>query len=471
MSFTSVSFLNIFLPLTIILYFLVGFENKVKYKNFILTIASILFYAWCGIQYLILFIVIILINYLCARKLSYAKNKKRRLCLVITLDVVVLTIFKYFNFFVDNIEKIGQSVYNRDFAINEPLIPLPLGISFIVFQMIAFMVDVYKDEVKVDSVWDVVLFFMFFPQVVQGPILRYNDISSELKTRISTKENLCLGAERFIIGFVKKILVADKLVPLSNYIFSTVDFGVAIGYAWLGVICYAFVIYFDFSGYTDMAIGIAKIFGFDIPENFEHPYIAQSIQEFWQRWHITLSRWFKDYVYIPLGGNRKGKLASGRNIMIVFLLTGIWHGASWTFVIWGVWHGIFRIIEMIGLKKILQKIPVIFRYIYTWLIVLVGWVFFRADNIKHALLYIKSMFLPNDATYLHLGVLKYFDLQLVVVMLIAILFSMPIRKKIVSFISDKKLFVFYRILLCVLFFLAMASMLGSSVNPSIYEKF
>lgn len=337
------------------------------------------------------------------------------------------------------------------------------------FQIIAFSVDVYRGQAKEDSYMDYALYIMFFPQLVQGPIVRYKEMSSELKERIVSPHNLNYGAKRFMTGFCKKVLIADKMLAMSNATFGMTESGLPLGYAWLGILSYGFVIYFDFSGYSDMAIGLCEMFGFHIAENFNYPYIAKNIQEFWRRWHISLSSWFRDYVYIPLGGNRVEKWKIYCNLFIVFLLTGVWHGASWTFVIWGIFHGVFMLLERVGLKKCLEKIPEAFQHIYTLVIVLIGWVFFRADSLSQALTYMKAMFVPNDVTYVQISVLKLINPEFVVTFLFAVLLSTPIMKNI---FENKKWLKRAGDMICIILFVyAISTMLSTSFSPSIYTKF
>lgn len=395
MGFSTISFVFYFLPVSIIVYGLTSLKKSIKYKNIVLLIMSFLFYAWCGIQYLLLLLLIVIINYLGIVKMNRSVYKRYWMFCLTVFHIVILAFFKYGNFFNDHIEK-----------------TLPLGISFYVFQMVAYVIDIYQGEEEEKSIVDYGLFIMFFPQLIEGPIVRYKEVKNELKKRCSSYEDLECGTRRFIVGFAKKILIADKLTVIVDTIFEMTEAGVPLAYAWLGIICYALVLYFDFSGYSDMAIGLCRIFGFTIKENFDHPYVAVSMQDFWRRWHISLSTWFRDYVYIPLGGSRKGNIATCRNLMIVFFLTGIWHGAGWTFIVWGIYHGVFRVFEQIGLNKLLKKVPSLISHIYTIIVVLVGWVFFRASSLEQAFVYLKSMFFVTDTSYLNLDILKLLNTTL-----------------------------------------------------------
>lgn len=470
MSFTTVPFMFVFLPETLLVYGC-AVRGSIRVKNRILLVASLLFYGWCGVQYLLLMLVLLAVNYMGAGRIRTAEAaKKGWLCILALTDIAVLCFFKYFNFFAENIEKIVQ-IWQPQFSFHAPQIPLPLGISFIVFQMISFLADTYRGEADADCFEDYALYMMFFPQLIQGPIVRYHEVALSLKSREISAEKTEYGVRRFIGGAAKKLLIADQLSAVSDEIFGAAAAGIPMGYAWLGAVCYAFVIYFDFSGYSDMAIGLCEIFGFHIAENFNYPYVSKSIQEFWRRWHISLSSWFKDYVYIPLGGNRAGTLKTYRNLIIVFLLTGFWHGASWTFLVWGIYHGTFQLLERLGLKKLLKKLPACFSHIYCMLAVLVGWVFFRADSLGQAGSYIKNMFIPNSVSYRQISILKLLDTRFWFVLLAAVIFSLPAGEAINHRFSAGKARVIGNVLYAALLVISMAVMLGSAFSPSIYTKF
>jgi len=471
MSFSTISFIFIFLPITFLIYGLAALTGNIKYKNFVLLISSVVFYGWCGLQYLFLLAAIIVINFLMSRKIEKSISKKYWLLGVISVNVIVLGIFKYFNFFAYNIENMVRFIGKENYSFGIPLIPLPLGISFFTFQIISYVVDVYRGEEVEKNFINFALYVMFFPQLVEGPIIRYRDISETLHSRISTYNSLEYGTRRFMVGFAKKVLIADKLLPISNAMFEMTETGIPTGYAWLGIISYSFVIYFDFSGYSDMAIGLSEMFGFHIAENFDYPYISQTVQEFWRRWHITLSSWFRDYVYIPLGGNRNGVLNTYRNLMIVFLLTGLWHGASWTFVIWGVFHGVFMLLERGGLKTILAKLPNFVRHLYTLFVVVIGWVFFRAENINQAIAYIRAMFIPENISYAQIDILRYINREFVVVLLLAVIFSTPVMRRVHKKFENRQIIWMENTCIFIVFIIAISTMLSSSFSPSIYTKF
>lgn len=350
--------------------------------------------------------------------------------------------------------------------------PLPLGISFFTFQMIAALADVYKEKTKIDNFEEFALFIMLFPQLSQGPILRYEELEKSLQERNVSGNDLKDGTRKFLTGFAKKVLIADKLSEVTDTVFGLAVSGIPMGYAWMGAISYALVIYFDFSGYSDMAIGLCRIFGFHIRENFNYPYMSKTITEFWRRWHISLSSWFRDYVYIPLGGNRKGIYYTYRNLLLVFLLTGIWHGADLTFMIWGIYHGIFVIIEKAGLKRVISKLPAFVGHFYCCIVVLVGWVFFRVENMVQAFCYIKSMFIPTNITYRQIEILSQLNWEIIFLMVMGCLLSAPIIKSMnEKFYKSNNYQICKDVILLLLFVVSIAAMLTSSFNPSIYTKF
>lgn len=471
MGFSTVTFLFYFLPFTLIAYGISCFTKNTKIKNIVLLVMSCCFYGWCGVQYLILLLAMIGINFIGMQLIQRGKNKIWSLTAIVIVNIAVLCVFKYFNFFVANIEKVFHMIGKSDFSFQAPLIPLPLGISFFVFQLISIMVDTYRGEVENVTLLDFSLYITFFPQLIEGPIVRYHEMEQEIKDRKFNYAQLEYGIRRFITGFAKKVLIADKLAVMVDTIFGLTAGGITIGYAWLGAVSYAFVIYYDFSGYSDMAIGLCEIFGFHISENFNYPYVSKSIQEFWRRWHISLSSWFRDYVYIPLGGNRGGTISTYRNLLIVFLLTGIWHGASWTFIIWGVFHGFFMLLERMGLKKALAKFPPFISYVYCAVVVLIGWVFFRADSIEQAFLYLKSMFTVSTSSYIQFKVLEQLNMEFVVVFMLAILFMTPVLKNVYTKYIKKRSTWLENFVYILTFVVAISVMMGSSFSPSIYTKF
>ena len=400
MLFSSMLFLWIFLPFTIIGNFIltvIRFKNpqtRIKLKNIFLLIMSCIFYMWGGINYFFIMVLVILINYaggLLLHKFD-SDPRKRKLWLTVTvlLNLAVLFYFKYFNFFVSMLE----SIVRLDFGLKE--VALPIGISFFVFQSMSYTIDAYRRQVRVQrNLINLALYVSLFPQLIAGPIVRYIDVEKELQDRHETLADFALGVRRFCYGLGKKVLFANTFAVVADKIFDGQIVGMGAAVAWMGVIMYALQIYYDFSGYSDMAIGLGKMFGFHFLENFNYPYTSLSVREFWRRWHISLSTWFREYVYIPLGGNRKGKARTYLNLFIVFLVTGIWHGAAYTFVLWGIYFGIFMVAERLFLGKWLDKNPVKpVNWIYTQLVVLFGWVMFRAKDVPTALSYVKEMFSP-----------------------------------------------------------------------------
>lgn len=467
MTFTSSTFLFAFLPLTILIYIFLHQIRKERLENIFLLVASCVFYAWSGVQYFILLMVCVGLSYvggLCLEKFRIKeKSNKYLFIFLIVFNLVILGVFKYFNFFIDIIEK-GISCFFEGFIINEPVIPLPLGISFFTFQIISYLADIYFGKINAQK--DIVnysLFITFFPKLIMGPIIRYSDMSGCLRFRTITLERIYDGSIRFVKGFIKKMLLANQMGNLADSIFM-IQGGNNFIIAWIGAIAYTLQIYIDFSSYTDMAIGLGNIFGFDLSENFNYPYIARSIQEFWRRWHITLSNWFRDYVYIPLGGNRKGVIKTYRNLGIVFLLTGIWHGASWGFIFWGIFHGIFLIIERIKLRKYLERLPHIIAHIYTLIVVIIGWVFFRSDTFSDAIAYIRSMFTIGVSNIWQIKFWENVNVETVFFFIVSLLVCYPVRSK--YFDSF-----FAHIILIVMFLFSVYFMLVSSFNPFIYIRF
>lgn len=422
MLFNSMVFLWIFLPVLLVLYFLAK-KFFPAARNYILLIFSLLFYAWGEPKYIILMLVSILVNYAFGILVDKApkKGKKRRALLVLDVlfNVGLLGYFKYFNFFTDNVNKIfGEGTITMEDVM------LPIGISFYTFQIMSYVIDLYRGEIKVQkNLPKLALYISFFPQLIAGPIVKYKDIDEALDSRKETLEGFAYGAKRFIYGLSKKVLIADVMALAVDTIFSGGGGATELTQpvAWLGAICYALQIFFDFSGYSDMAIGLGAMFGFKFMENFNLPYISGSITEFWRRWHISLSTWFKEYVYIPLGGNRKGKKRTYLNLWIVFLLTGIWHGAAWNFVIWGLFHGLFIFIERLGFKKVLDRLKVL-SHVYALLVVLVGWVFFRADGLKNALHYLKVMLFGAPEGTIPIQTYNIVNHRFILTMILAILF-------------------------------------------------
>ncbi len=378
MLFNSAVFLWRFLPLCLAAYCLV----KPRARNAVLLAMSLVFYAWGGPRYLLLLLGSILWNWLGGLALDKAAPRARRAVLAVGLagNLGLLFYFKYFSFLSQSLrEAVGGGWVVRD-------IVLPVGISFYTFQAMSYLIDLYKGGIRVQkSLVSLALYISLFPQLVAGPIVRYADIETQLQARTVDVRGFAYGAKRFIYGLAKKVLCANTLATAADMAFGVDPASLSTGAAWLAAALYGLQIYFDFSGYSDMAVGLGRMFGFRFPENFDYPYLSKSIQEFWRRWHITLSTWFREYVYIPLGGNRRGRARTYRNLLIVFFLTGLWHGANWTFLCWGLWHGAFLLAERLGLKKLLsRRYASPLAHMYTLTVCLLGWVLFRADSLGHA---------------------------------------------------------------------------------------
>lgn len=381
MVFSSTVFLFLFLPVT----YLVNLLLPRRFSNYWLLLTSLLFYAWGEPVFVLVMLLSIAANYLFALGIS-ERSPKLYVTLSVVFNLQLLGVFKYTGFVVENINALlGMNI-------PVPAIRLPIGISFFTFQAMSYCIDVYRRATDVQkNVFKVALYISFFPQLIAGPIVKYHDIAAQIDERSMTIEKTSVGIRRFIVGLAKKVLIANSLGIAADKVFALSPEAVNMPVAWAGAICYAMQIFFDFSGYSDMAIGLGKMFGFDIMENFNYPYISRSVREFWRRWHISLGDWFRENIYIPLGGNRKGIARTCLNVGIVFLLTGLWHGAQWTFVVWGAFHGLFMVLENAGILKT-DKWPKPVALCYTLLIAVTGFVMFRADDIAHGANLIASMF-------------------------------------------------------------------------------
>ncbi len=477
MIFSSLVFLYIFLPAVLVLLALCW---KSSYQNLILFLASLVFYAWGGISFTMILIGSILLNYVAGLIIDkYPKSSKITLTIAIVLNLGMLGYFKYANFFVDNLNVLTTLFGFSSITVSKVI--LPIGISFFTFQGISYLADVYRKTVTVQRN-PIILgtYIALFPQLIAGPIIRYNTLESQFLKRQFCWENLFSGIKRFIFGLARKVLIANQLAVIADEMFARSSSDLTPLMAWIGIVCYALQIYHDFAGYSDMAIGLGKMFGFDFPENFNFPYIAQSIQDFWRRWHITLSAWFKDYLYIPLGGNRCSRRRLLLNLYIVFFCTGLWHGASWNFVIWGLLHGTFLVIERIGLNKTLTKIASPPRHLYTLIIVLVAWVFFRADTLPTAFDYVKTLFFINRGTLDNALLIKYVAPSTISIFVIAILGSTPLFSRLWQSVSawNKKRSVTMTLQYSVLCLALIGVMVAvtcllcvGSYNPFIYYRF
>lgn len=463
MLFTSISFLYYFLPTIIILYFI----TPKKYRNYILLIFSIIFYMYGEPKYVILMLVEILVAYFGALLIDKYKSKEIFLITII-IHIGLLCVFKYTDLFIGTINSIFKT--NISFL----NIALPIGISFYTFQILSYVIDVYRGKVKVQkNILKLATYVSLFPQLIAGPIVRYETICDELDNRDETIEKFSLGVRRFIIGLAKKVLIANMLGELCTK-FSLVDERSVLFY-WIFAISYMLQVYFDFSAYSDMAIGLGKMFGFTFLENFNYPFISKSITEFWRRWHISLSSWFKDYVYIPLGGSRKGTLKLVRNILIVWFLTGIWHGAAYNFILWGLFIGVFLVIEKLWLSKYISKLPKVLRNIYVLFIIMISFIMFNAGSINEAFFNIKGLFGLNKEVFINNYTIYYLKSYLIV-LIIAIFGATPLFKNIIEKLKKSKCLnkivnVLEPIFLVILLLLVTAYLIDSSYNPFLYFRF
>jgi len=470
MLFSDPIFLFLFLPLVLFIYWIA----PKPYKNLVLFVCSISFYTWGEKELVILILLSTIIDYCCGLIISRGK-KNLGLFISIFFNLSILIYFKYSGFILSNLSDLLQNS-NMSVGLASKInnIVLPLGISFYTFQTMSYTIDVYRGNIKATGNFTTFATYVtLFPQLIAGPIVRYTEIEKELKYRSQSLSQFSSGVKRFIIGLAKKVIIANNCAILADAIFEMPVNEMSATIAWIGAIIYGLQIYFDFSGYSDMAIGLGKMFGFNIPENFNYPYIATSIREFWRRWHMTLSRWFKDYLYISLGGNRLGSIRTYINLFVVFFITGLWHGASWTFIAWGLFHGVFIILEKIGLQNILQKLPKLVSHIYLLIVVSISWVLFRSLNITDALYYIKAMFSFNKTTNLEF-LSYYYSIELVLVTFVAILLSQPFFKIYIlnsALFKSKHITYIKTVSLLLLFILCCVYISVEAYNPFIYFRF
>ncbi|MBU5255420.1 MBOAT family O-acyltransferase [Tissierella praeacuta] len=470
MVFSSILFLFYFLPVVLTIYFI----SPKKYRNFILFLSSLLFYSWGEPKYIWIMLFSTVLDYTCGKLVyRYKDNKdvnKSRLWLGVSIftNLGLLGFFKYFDFFISNINNIF------DFNISLLNLTLPIGISFYTFQTMSYTIDVYRGDTKVqNNIISFGTYVTLFPQLIAGPIVRYQTVAEEINNRIESYDLFSEGIKRFILGLGKKVLLANNIGLLWKNISSLNTWDIPVLTAWLGILGFSFQIYFDFSGYSDMAIGLGKIFGFNFLENFNYPYMSKSITEFWRRWHISLGTWFREYLYIPLGGNRKGRFKHIRNILIVWILTGIWHGASWNFALWGLFFGVILIIEKLFLLNLLEKLPHYLTRIYTLSLVLMSWVIFAFDSIKDGLNYIKILFgFGNNPIFNHTSLyLLYTNILLFLILIIG---STDIPKRLWKYMSNRfnnKLWIIENIFLLLVLGLSIAYLVDQSYNPFLYFRF
>lgn len=497
MLFSSMIFLWVFLPTVLAGYFLIlklpirKCAVKRKTANLFLLAASLFFYAWGGIYYLLIMIFTIATDYLGGFAIKQwartPRAKKAALVLTLFLNLAVLFFFKYFNMVVTVIESLvlyareGGNLRAALFgmqgtgALGIAKIVLPAGISFFTFQAMSYVVDVYRGKAKLQkNILDFALYVALFPQLIAGPIVQYADVEKQFTDRRESPQEFVQGQKRFCYGLAKKVLIANTLAEVADSIWAleTAKLGAAV--AWLGLFAYTFQIYYDFSGYSDMAIGLGKMFGFRFKENFRYPYTALSVREFWQRWHISLSSWFKEYVYIPLGGNRGSKFCTCRNIFLVFLLTGIWHGANFTFIMWGLLYAALQILERLFLGKLLEKNPLkLLNWLYVILAVMIGWVYFRADNIFMANEYIRQMF--TFGGYREYSALSYLSVKAVMAFALALL-GMGVLQRALQNIYEKiqgrlPVLVLDNLLQIVMLAASIFMLVAGTYNPFIYFQF
>ncbi len=389
MVFTSTVFLSVFLPSLFALYFLANTAAR----PYVLLIFSLLFYAWGEPSAVLVMIALMIVNYGLGIGIGASRQRgwaRLLATLGIIIDLGALISYKYLGFFAANLVPVAKLL---GFHVTVPEIALPIGISFYVFQIISYLVDVYRGTVASQrNPFKFMLYVSLFPQLIAGPIVRYSTIAADIENRRADFGNIVAGIRRFAIGLAKKALIADSMASIVDVIFAAKVQEIPCAYCWLGAVAYALQIYFDFSGYSDMAIGLGRVFNFRILENFDHPYASCSVQEFWRRWHISLSSWFRDYLYIPMGGNRKGRLRTYVNMFTVFFLCGLWHGAAWNFVVWGIYHGVGLVVERAGLKNVVSRLPRPVANLYLMLFVVIGWVLFRAPDLSYAVGYLGNMF-------------------------------------------------------------------------------
>lgn len=466
MVFSSILFLFYFLPITLILYFIIP---KIPWKNLVLFVMSLLFYAWGEPVYVVIMLFSTFFDYvnglLLEKYEGNQKARKRVLLVSVLVNLGILGFFKYTDFIIGNINALT--------GLGIPLLhlALPIGISFYTFQTMSYTIDVYRGDAPVQhSAIAFGSYVALFPQLIAGPIVRYNTIAEQLQGRKESADKFSEGLIRFIAGLGKKVLLANNI----GYVWDTVNAmglgEVSVLTAWLGIIAYTFQIYFDFSGYSDMAIGLGKMFGFDFLENFNYPYVSRSVTEFWRRWHMSLGTWFREYVYIPLGGNRKGMARMYFNTFVVWMATGLWHGASWNFVLWGLYYGILLVIEKTFLLKVLDKLPGFIANVYTMFLVIIGWALFAMEDLNRCLSYIGLMF-GQGATALYDQQGLYLLLSNLPILIVLIIASTPWPRLLLRKVTDKRLYILRPVLGIVLFLVCTAYLVDSTYNPFLYFRF
>ena len=465
MLFSSLVFLLLFLPLTLILYY--SFNHR-TYRNVLLLLVSLVFYGWAEPKLILLMLFLLFSNYLLTLVMNRHEGKKRLfwLLVVVGIDLGTLFYYKYFNFTLNNI----NALFHTNFSSN---VVLPIGISFYLFQVMSYVIDVYRKEVEEQKSFLLLCTYVaLFPQLVAGPIVRYQTIEEQLVSRKENWDHLYEGIRRFLIGLGKKVIISNNVAIISNLVFVETPLDqLNFTLAWLGALAYTLQIYYDFGGYSDMAIGLGKMFGFDFLENFNYPYISNSITDFWRRWHISLSTWFKDYVYIPLGGNRKGLKRQLLNLLVVWSLTGLWHGAAWNFILWGFYFAIILIAEKMFMLKALNKVPAVVRHVYALLLIVVGWVLFNSSSFEQIAVMLKTMFTPAPLMSLtQLSQLRI--LYLWPYFCAGVICSVPwfkvVQKKLDQYKAGS---ILIDLALIVVLFWCIVLLVNNSYNPFIYYRF
>ncbi len=474
MIFSSTIFLFLFCPVFFLTLYIS--PRNMNLRNAIIIIGSLFFYLWGAGDFFFIVLGTLVIDFLLGN-LMYKNSKYTKLCVVldVAMNVGILLYFKYFNFFMDNINLVFESIGWNSVVLTRVL--LPLGVSFVVFQKMTYCLDIAKGTTKpAENFFHLVEYLLIFPQIIAGPIVKYNEIADQIKERTITKEMFRNGFQRFAIGLFKKVWIADIIARIADTVFSAFSSGgIPFDYAWVGILAYTFQIYFDFSAYSDMAIGMLSMMGFRIPENFNRPYTALSITDFWKRWHISMTSWFREYLYFPLGGNRKGTVRTYINQWIVFLVSGFWHGASWNFVFWGAYHGSLLCAERAFLLKRTQNVSRLIRVAVTFLLVMIGWVFFRADSVGMGFAYIGSMF--NFANYnVHVNpayILIIDPRTWTILVLAALICFVPLLKKTFQWLQNQT--AAHPILrdsgVLVLFLVSALKVITGSNSPFIYFRF
>ena len=474
MLFNSAIFLFLFLPISLLLYYVV--KNR-TYRNTVLFAVNIIFYAFGEPFYILLLLGSITFNYffglLIYKYRDTAKRKKTFLIIAVAVNLFLLVFFKYLMMIQDAINAFIGLCKGRQFEVLK--IALPIGISFYTFQSLSYIIDVYRGTVEPQRNYiNYGVYIAFFPQLIAGPIVRYSDVEFQMMNRVESTEKFAEGIRTFIIGLGQKVVLANYLAVVADAVFNANVSAIGAGDAWIGILSYTLQIYFDFAGYSLMAIGLAKMFGFDFPQNFNRPYLATSIKDFWRRWHITLSSWLRDYLYIPLGGNRKGAFRTYLNLIIVFTLCGLWHGANWTFVVWGLFHGLFLVLERLPFLQKLKKTPRAIKHVYTMFVVIIGWVFFRANSVGDAFKFIGNMFFANGAGFN----VFVFDVKFAIIFAASVICCFPIasaiKNKIVSSGREKLILaseITTYALLTLVLLLCVPVLISETANPFIYFKF